>query len=162
MLYRLQKRTDGKRIFSFVKEFSNGNEVVESIFHERLTTLGIKGEIVKKPSKKGNSFFLPKKYYSDIFQSKFPSSTPSCPQDLGHDLSIISEAIESLDKMIDQSLQCITRDPPKEGISTETGDVSSAEYIDFGCGANDELFITVANKGTETDSECHQLIGTLR
>ena len=64
--------------------------------------------------------------------------------------------------MINQSLQCITRDLPKEGISTETGDVSSAEYIDFGCGANDELFITVANKGTETDSECHQLIGTLR
>ena len=64
--------------------------------------------------------------------------------------------------MINQSLQCITRDLPKEGISTETGDVSSAEYIDFGFGANDELFITVANKGTETDSECHQLIGTLR
>ena len=34
--------------------------------------------------------------------------------------------------------------------------------MDSGVGANDDLFVTVANKGTETDSDCHQLIGTLR
>ena len=34
--------------------------------------------------------------------------------------------------------------------------------MDSGIGANDDLFVTVANKGTETDSDWHQLIGTLR
>ena len=28
-------------------------------------------------------------------------------------------------------------------------------------GTNDDLFVTVANKGTETDCDCHQPIGTL-
>ena len=42
------------------------------------------------------------------------------------------------------------------------GEISSAEYIDFGFGTNDNLFVTVANKGTENDNECHQLISTLR
>ena len=44
----------------------------------------------------------------------------------------------------------------------KTGEISSAEYIDSEVGTNDGLFVTVANKGTETDSECHQLIDTLR
>ena len=35
------------------------------------------------------------------------------------DLSIISEKIETLDKVINQSLQCISRDPPKECVSIE-------------------------------------------
>ena len=97
-----------------------------------------KGEIVNKPSKQGNSFFQPKSNSyasinsSDISYNKFPSSTPSCPQDLGHDLSIISEEIEALDKITNQNLQCITRDHPKEcvNIETQTGDVSFAEYVD--------------------------------
>ena len=57
------------------------------------------------------------------------SSTPSCPQNIGHDLSIISEEIEALDEIINQSLQCITQDNPKECVSieTQTCDVSSAE-----------------------------------
>ena len=38
----------------------------------------------------------------------------------------------------------------------------SAEYVDSGVGTNDDLFVTMANKGTETDSDCHQLIGTVR
>ena len=65
---------------------------------------------------------------------------------------------------MNQSLQCITRDPSKECVSieTQTGDVSSVEYVDSEVGTNDDLFVTVANKGTETDSNCHQLIGTLR
>ena len=32
----------------------------------------------------------------------------------------------------------------------------------LGLGTNDDLFLMVANKGTETDSDCHQLIATLR
>ena len=35
-------------------------EIAESTFWERLRTLKIGGEIVNKPPKKGNSFFLPK------------------------------------------------------------------------------------------------------
>ena len=60
----------------------------------------------------------------DISYNQFPSSTPSCPQDLGHDLTIISEEVEALDKIINQNLQCITRDPPKEcgSIETQTDD----------------------------------------
>ena len=41
-------------------------------------------------------------------------------------------------------------------------DTSSAEYVDSGIGTNDDLFPMVANKGTDTDSKCHHLIGTLR
>ena len=168
--YRLSKRPDEKRIFSFVKEFLDGNEIAESTFWERLRTLEIKGEIVNKPSKKGNSFFLSKSNSyasvnsSDISYNQFPSSTPSCPQNLGHDLSIISEEIEALDKIINQSLQCITRDPIKVCISieTQTGNVSSTEYVGSEIGTNGDLFVMVANKGTETDRDCHQLIGTLR
>ena len=101
---------------------------------------------------------------SDISYNQFPSSTPSCPQNLGHDLSIISEEIEALDKIINQSLQCITRDSTKECVSTETqtGGISSTEYVYSGVGTNDDLFVMVANKARETDSDCHQLIATLR
>ena len=104
--YRLSKRPDEKRTFSFVKEFLDGSEIAESTFWERLRTLEIKGEIVNKPPKKGNSFFLSERNSyasvnsSDISYSQFPSSTPSCPQNLGHYLSIISEEIEALDKII--------------------------------------------------------------
>ena len=56
--------------------------------------------------KKCNSFFLSESNsyasvnFSDISYDQFPSSTPSCPQNLGHDLSIISEDIVALDKKI--------------------------------------------------------------
>ena len=170
MRYRLLKRPDEKRIFSFVEEFLDGSEIAESTFWERLRTLEIKREIVHEPSKKGNSFFLSKSNSqasvnsSDISYNQFPSSTPSCPQNLGHDLSIISEEIEALDKIINENLQCITRDSTKECIETQAGGLSSTEYVDSGVGTNDDLFVMVAkkDKGTETDSDCHQLISTLR
>ena len=34
--------------------------------------------------------------------------------------------------------------------------------MDSGVGTNDDLFVMVINKGKETNSNCHQLIGTLR
>ena len=40
----LLKRLDVNRIFSFVKEFLDGNEIEERIFWERLRTLEIEGE----------------------------------------------------------------------------------------------------------------------
>ena len=85
-------------------------KIAESTLSERLRTLEIEGEIVNKPPKKGNSFFLPKSNSytsvnsSDILYNQFPSSTPSYPQYL----CIISEEIEALDKIINESLQCIT------------------------------------------------------
>ena len=90
------------------------------LFLERLRTLEIEGEIANKPSKKGNSFFSSKcnSYTSvnssDISYNQFPSSTPSCPQNLGHDLSVIIEESEALNKIISQSLQYITQDPTEE------------------------------------------------
>ena len=36
------------------------------------------------------------------------------------------------------------------------------KHIGSRVGTNDDLFAMVANKGTETASDCHQLIGTLR
>ena len=102
---------------------------------------------------------------NDIPYRQFPSSPSSCPQDLGKNLSIISEEIYTLDKIIEHSLQCITRDTPKECVlqtSNTTSDVSPAEYVYSGFRTNDDLFVTMANKGTETDGKCHQLIGTLR
>ena len=32
----------------------------------------------------------------------------------------------------------------------------------IGVGTNDNLFVMMTNKGTETDSNCHQLIGIIR
>ena len=77
---------------------------------------------------------------------------------------ITSEEIEALDEIINQSLQCITRDSTKECVSieTQTGGLSSTEYVDSGVGTNDDLFVMVAITGTGTDSDCHQLIATLR
>ena len=46
--YRLSKRPDEKRIFSFVKEFLDGNEIAESTFWERLRTLEIEGKINRR------------------------------------------------------------------------------------------------------------------
>ena len=101
---------------------------------------------------------------SDVSYNQFPSSTFSFPQDLENDLSIVSEELEALVKTIDQNLQYIIRDPPKvsTSIETQTDAVSSGKYADPGVGINNDLFVTVKYKGTETDSECHQLIGTLR
>ena len=60
MQYRISKRPDEKIIFSFVQELLDSNEIAESTFWERFRTLEIEGEIINKPSKKANSFFLSK------------------------------------------------------------------------------------------------------
>ena len=79
---RLWKHPDEKRIFSFEKEFLDGNKIAESTFWEKLRTLAIDGDIVNKPSKKENSFFLLKNNSSasvnssDISYNQFPISTP--------------------------------------------------------------------------------------
>ena len=83
--YRLSKRHDEKIFFRFLKEFLDDSKIAESTFWERLRSLEIKGEIVNKPSKKRNSFFLSKSNSnvsvnsSDISYNKFSSSTPSYP-----------------------------------------------------------------------------------
>ena len=130
----------------------------------RLRTLKIVGKIINKSSKKWNFFLLPISIpYIIVNINRIRYS--HCSQDLGNNLSIISEEIYTLDKIIKHSLQCITRDTPKECVlqtSNTTSDVSYAEYVYTGVRTNDDLLVTMANKGTETDSKCHQLIGTLR
>ena len=43
MRYRLSKRPDEKIIFSFMKEFLDGNEIAENTLWERLRILEIEG-----------------------------------------------------------------------------------------------------------------------
>ena len=85
---------------------------------------------------------------SDVSYNHFPSSIFSFPQDLGNDLSIISEELEALVKTIDQSLQYIIRDLPKvsTSIETQTDAVSSGKYADPGVEINNDLFVTVKYK----------------
>ena len=45
---RLSKRPHQKRIFSFVKELLDSNEIAESTFWERLRTLEIEGKINRR------------------------------------------------------------------------------------------------------------------
>ena len=68
-----------------------------------------------------------------------------------------------MDEIINQSRLCIIGDHSKDcvGIEIQMGYVSSAEYVDSTVATNGDFFVTVVNKGTETDSECHQLIVTL-
>ena len=146
--YRLSKRPNEKIIFSFLKEFLDGNEIAESTFWKRLRILEIKGKLLVNHRRREILSFCRKiiRMSSDISYNQFPSSTPSCPQNLGHDLSIISEEIEALDKIINENLQCITRDSTKECIETQTGGLSSTEYVDSGVGNNDDLFVMVPKK----------------
>ena len=94
--HSLSKRPDEERVFRFVKELLAGNEIEESIFGEKLRALEIQGKIINKPLRKRNSFSLPKNNpyvsasTSNVSYNQFPSSTPSYPQDLGHDLSFIN------------------------------------------------------------------------
>ena len=47
---------------------------------------------------------------------QFPGSTPPCVQDFCHELSFINEKIDSLDKIINQSIR---QDNPNEYVSSE-------------------------------------------
>ena len=90
----LSKCHDDKRIFSFVKELLDGNEIAESTFWERLRTLEIEGKLLINHRRRGifpKSILHASVNSSDISYIHFTSRTPSCPQDLGYDLSIISE-----------------------------------------------------------------------
>ena len=60
--YRLSKRPDEKRIFSFVKEFLDGNEIAESTFWERLRTLEVKGKLLINHRRRGFFLFVEKQF----------------------------------------------------------------------------------------------------
>ena len=79
-------------------------------------------------------------------------------------MSLISEEIDSLDKIINQSIQSLKQDNPNKYVSikTQTCNKLSADYIDIAVGSNDGLPVTVAHKSMETKSECYQLVGSLR
>ena len=47
-------------------------------------------------------------------------------------------------------------------IKTQTCNEPSADYIGIAVGFNDSLSVTNADKGTEAESECYLLAGSLR
>ena len=67
-------------------------------------------------------------------------------------------------KIINQSIQSYRQNNPNECVSIEnqTCNELSADYIDIPGGSNDGLSVTVAHKSTETESECYQLVSSLR
>ena len=60
--YRLSKSPDEKIIFSFVKEFLDGNEIAESTFWERLRTLEVKGKLLINHRRRGFFLFVEKQF----------------------------------------------------------------------------------------------------
>ena len=67
-------------------------------------------------------------------------------------------------RVINQSIESLRQDNPNEYVSIETQTCSqlSADYIDIAVGSNDGLSVTVAHKSTDTESDCYQLVGSLR
>ena len=55
--YRLSKHPDEEIIFSFVKEFLDGNEIAESTFWDRLKTLEIDGKLLINHQRRGSFSF---------------------------------------------------------------------------------------------------------
>ena len=125
---------------------------------------------MNKLSKKGYSFFLPKGNLNSKFNindrssRKFPSSTPPCSQDFCHELSLISEEIDSMDKIINQSIESFRQDNPNEYVSIEaqTCNQLSADYINIAVGPNDVFSVMVVRKSAGTEFECYQLVDSLR
>ena len=140
-----------------------------TIFCQRLKILEKEGKIINKLSKKGYSFFLPKGNLNSKFNindrssRKFPSSTPPCSQDFCHELSLISEEIDSMDKIVNQSIESFRQDNPNEYISIEaqTCNQLSADYINIAVGPNDVFSVMVVHKGAGTEFECYRLVDSL-
>ena len=97
-------------------------------------------------------------------QGVFPSSTPPCPQGFRHELTLTREEIDSFDKIINQSIQNLRQDNPNGYISIETQTCNdlSIDYIDNAVGSKGGVYVTVAHKNIETESERYQLICSLR
>ena len=97
--YRFSQRPDEYRILNFIKGFLDGNETDETIFWQRLKILEKEEKIINKPSKKGNSSFLPKGNLNSSFSikdksvRKLPSSTPLWSRDFFHELSLMNKLI---------------------------------------------------------------------
>ena len=95
----------------------------------------------------GKSLFLPKDNLNCSCNinnrsiRQFPSSTPPCPQDFWYELSLIREEIDSLDKVINQSIQSLRKDNPNDYVSikTQTCNDLSVDYINIAIGSNDRL-----------------------
>ena len=102
-------------------------------------------------------------YQREVRQNSLVALLPVL-RDFFHGLSLISEEIDSLDKIINQSIEIPRQDNPNEYVSIETQTCHklSKDYIDTAIGSSKGLFVTVAHKSTETESEFYQLIDSLR
>ena len=165
--YSFSKCPNEYRTLNFIKGFLDGNGIGKTIFWQKLKILEKEGKTINKPSKKGNSFLLPIGNLNSSFiindrsVRKFLGSIPHCSQDFCHILSLIREEMDSLNEIINQSIQSLRQDNPNEYVSikTQTCNELSADYVDITVGSNDELSVTVAHKSTWTESECYQLVG---
>ena len=89
----------------------------------------------------------------------FPSKSTPYPQNFCHELSLVSREIDYLDKIKNsqssQNLRNITL------INMLGSKPKSPDYIYVLVGSNNDLSVTVSLKGTETECECYQLVGSL-
>ena len=136
--YSFSKRPDEYRILNFIKGFLDGNEIVEAIFSQRLKIL----EKEKKSVTSRQSRWIQKGNIngscniSDRSARQFPSITPPCSLEFCHELPFMREETDSLDEIINRSIQILRQDNPNEYVSMETQTCHelSANYIDIAVG----------------------------
>ena len=77
---------------------------------------------------------------------QLPSNALSSPQDFCHELSLISEEIDFLGKIMIQGILNLRHENPNEYVSIEiqTCNKLSKDYIDIAVRSNDVLSVTVA------------------
>ena len=111
-----QKRPDETRIYDTIKIFLENCGIDDSSFSESKKYLEENKVIYNKPTKNGNSFYISKRdretTSSPIDKTPVihsPNNSVSTPQDLQHNLSLISNGIDTLDKFIHVTLFTLTQ-----------------------------------------------------
>ena len=106
-----QKRPDETLIYDSIKIFLENCDIDDSLFWEVMKYLVENKVIYNKPTKNGNSSYISKRDRDMIFSPIDKAPVIDCPnnsvsnaQDLQHNLSLISNGIDTLDKFIDATL----------------------------------------------------------
>ena len=111
-----QKRPDETLIYDSIKIFLENCDIDDSLFWEIMKYLVENKVIYNKPTKNGNSSYISKRDRDMIFSPIDKAPVIDCPnnsvsnaQDLQHNLSLISNGIDTLDKFIDATLFNLTQ-----------------------------------------------------
>ena len=111
-----QKRADETRIYDSIKIFLENFDIDNSLFWERVKQFEENKVIYNKPTKNENSFYFSKRDQETISYpiDKTPvvnssNNSVSIPQDLQHNISLISNSIDTYDKFIDATLFNLTQ-----------------------------------------------------